>query len=361
MVKKYRENDKIASCFTLERNSMSSIFAFFRLFFLAFVCLSTPLIFAGVVIEKIYYFVDDAVITKIDFDLAMRQAKKFSNNDNLSKKKLSNTVMSNLILDMLIEKKAEEEGIYSTETDIINRIKIIMESNGIATLEDFTNALAVQGVDYTAFTNKIHKTLLIENTAQRVNKYVEPSAEEIKKYYEKEKNRRFVIKEPIHRVSYLEWKLPANSSLSQKAEAQKKLQKITQEIKEKKLTVAEYYQQLSKKEKKKINFSITGWTFLSTLRLSPKNISEISVLPLSTMKNAGGLSRIMPSPKGIAIYQLLEIKRKGYIPYDLAYKMIEKNISSERYKKNIKTLIENLFKTAYIKANVDLFSIDALK
>ena len=59
----------------------------FRIFLVFFFILIVPAwVFSAVVVEQIYYYVNDDIITKIDFDLAYKKAQKSPEASKLSKK-----------------------------------------------------------------------------------------------------------------------------------------------------------------------------------------------------------------------------------------------------------------------------------
>lgn len=329
-----------------------------RLFlFFFFVLLVPTFVFSNVIVEQVYYFVNDDIITKIDFDLAYKRAEKSPEARNLSKKEISNTVVSNLIFDRLVKKEAENLGIFINDGDVATQVQRIMKENRIDEIEDFINVLSSQGLTYEDYTNDLRKNLLVQAYVEQAITYNEISGEEVRKYYEKEKNRLFVIKEPIYRVHYLERISPIEANLSQKLEIQKNLEKVRGLAVEKKIALPQLFNELPDSEKKKMNVVSTGWTFLTNLGLSDEHVAQISQQQPYTTDGTGGISRIMPSPKGVAFYQLLEVKRQGYIPYSLAFKIIEQKLFLERRNNNFQLLVKKLFASAYIKENVSFFDI----
>lgn len=329
-----------------------------RLFLFFFFILFVPtFFFSAIIVEQVYYFVNDDIITKIDFDLAYKKAQKSPDAQKLGERALSNTIMSNLIFDRLVQREAETLGIFITDGDVSSQIQRIMKENRIDKIEDFINILSSQGLTYEDYTNDIRKNLLVQTYVEQAMTYSEISGEEVKKYYEKEKNSLFVIKNPVYRVNYLEWISPVEASLSQKLSIQRNLEKVRGLAIEKKISLPDLFSSLSDGEKKQMNVVTTGWSFLTNLGLSDENIAEIGRQEAFTTNGTGTISRIMPSPKGVAFYQLLEVKRQGYIPYDLAFKIIEQKLFLERRSKNFQLLVKKLFNRAYIKENVAFFNI----
>src|SRR5579872_6099228 len=106
--------------------------------------------YGGVVVEEIIARVNDQIITRADYDRAMKELDEEGRQRGLTMQQLSEQhkdLLRNLIDQQLWLSKGKELGITG-ETELINRLNDIRKQYHLGTMEDLEAAAKEQGVSF---------------------------------------------------------------------------------------------------------------------------------------------------------------------------------------------------------------------
>ena len=285
------------------------------------------------------------------------------NAKQIDEETLSNTVISNLVLEIIVASEAAEKGIFITDADVTNRIQQVMNRNGIQELEQFKSALQLQGFSYEQYSEQIKKSLLMQAYIDQSATFVRPDAEEIKAFYEKEKNKSLRLSSPVFKLEYMQWGLESSISFSEKLAIQKRFTELRETMIEEGLSFAEAKEKMKKKDRDDISIDQTDWVFLQEIGLSEQYSEPIEQLKLSTgtknsLEDPSTVSDVLPTEQGMALFRLIDIRKTGAMPESLANRIVERKIMEDRRRENFNKLVGELLESTYIEKRVDYFSVD---
>ena len=298
------------------------------------------------VIDEIYYFVNDDIITKLNFE---ERKEKLVKNGNLSLEgnDLNVFVMSNIIFNHLMINDLKKKNTLTSQTEVDNEIQKIMNRQKIASLETFKIILARGGIDYNDFFNDIRRKL---NQRVFFSKGLEqsfPSDQEIKNHYEKNKNR-FLIKKPILKLSAIRTVILDGVSFSARRDFQKQLLNIRQKIEKEKIPFSVAINQFNDFRNNVLAREL-GWVEVQDLELGDQEASNLLNL------KPGDVSPIISTSQRLEFFLVMDKISEGHLPYQLAKKKSQTELIAKTRKQAINKKIIALFKKAYLKNNKSLF------
>jgi peptidyl-prolyl cis-trans isomerase SurA len=146
--------------------------------------------FGGTVVEEIIARVNDQIITRSDYDRAMKELDDEGRQRGLTMQQISEQhkdLLRNLIDQQLWLSKGKELGITG-ETDLINRLNDLRKQYNLATMEDLEKAAQEQGVSYEDFKASIRNQIITQDVMrQEVGRHMNVTPGEVQRYFEAHK------------------------------------------------------------------------------------------------------------------------------------------------------------------------------
>jgi len=147
--------------------------------------------YGGDTVEEIIVRVNDQIITRSDYDRAMREMDAEARQHGASMQEISaghRDLLRNLIDQQLWLSKGKELGITG-ETELVNRLNEIRKQNNMETLEDLEKAAKEQGVSFEDFKANIRNGIITQQVMQEeVGKRAQFTPGEAERYFEQHKN-----------------------------------------------------------------------------------------------------------------------------------------------------------------------------
>jgi peptidyl-prolyl cis-trans isomerase SurA len=146
--------------------------------------------YGGNVVEDIIARVNDQVITKSDYDRALKELDEEGRQRGFTMQQLSEQhkdLLRNLIDQQLWLSKGKELGING-DTELVNRLNEIRKQYNLATMEDLEKAAQEQGVSYEDFKANIRNQIVTQEVMrQEVGRHVSFTPGEVQRYFEAHK------------------------------------------------------------------------------------------------------------------------------------------------------------------------------
>ena len=152
---------------------------------------STPAsAYGGVTVEDIIARVNDQIITRSDYDRAMKEMDQEGQQRGDTRQQIAeqhDNLLRNLIDQQLWLSKGKELGITG-ETELIKRLDDIRKQYHLATLEDLEKAAQQQGVSFEDFKQNIRNQIITQNVMrQEVGRRIQFTPGDAERYYEAHK------------------------------------------------------------------------------------------------------------------------------------------------------------------------------
>lgn len=166
---------------------LSRVLPFVVLAAVAFV--SAPLL-AGEIINRILVHVNSRIITQSQFDARLEQNMRENGPppDAAGGEEMKKSVMLELVNEALLEDRARELDLVTTDAEIEDQIKRLKEQNNVTTDEDFSKALAQSGLTIDRLRDQLRRTVTLQRVVGReVNSKVDLSDDALRIIYEREK------------------------------------------------------------------------------------------------------------------------------------------------------------------------------
>lgn len=141
-------------------------------------------------VEEIIARVNDQIITRSDYDRAMKELDDEGRQRGLTMQQISEQhkdLLRNLIDQQLWLSKGKELGITG-ETELINRLNDLRKQYNLATMEDLEKAAQEQGVSYEDFKASIRNQIITQEVMrQEVGRHMNVTPGEVQRYFEAHK------------------------------------------------------------------------------------------------------------------------------------------------------------------------------
>jgi peptidyl-prolyl cis-trans isomerase SurA len=161
--------------------------------------------YGGVVVEDIIARVNDQIITRSDYDRAMKELDDEGRQHGATMQQLSEAhkdLLRNLVDQQLWLSKGKELGING-ETELVNRLNDIRKQYNLATMEDLEKAAQEQGYSYEDFKANIRNQIITQEVMrQEVGRRVSITPGEVQRYFEEHKQD-YVQPESVHLTEIL--------------------------------------------------------------------------------------------------------------------------------------------------------------
>jgi peptidyl-prolyl cis-trans isomerase SurA len=146
--------------------------------------------YGGVVVEEMVARVNDQIITRSDYERAMKELDDEARQHGASMQQISaahKDLLRNLIDQQLWLSKGKELGITG-ETELINRLNEIRKQYNLETIEDLEKAAKEQGVSFEDFKANIRNQIVTQLVMrQEIGKRVQFTPGEAQRYFEQHK------------------------------------------------------------------------------------------------------------------------------------------------------------------------------
>jgi peptidyl-prolyl cis-trans isomerase SurA len=145
---------------------------------------------AGEIVNRILVHVNSRIITQSQFDARVEQTVKESGAapDTLKGEELKKSVMQELVNEALLEDRARELDLVTSDSEIEDQIKKLKEQNNVTTDEDFAKGLAQSGLTIDQLRDQLRRTVTLQRVVGReVNSKVDLSDDALRIIYEREK------------------------------------------------------------------------------------------------------------------------------------------------------------------------------
>jgi peptidyl-prolyl cis-trans isomerase SurA len=146
--------------------------------------------YGGVTVEDIIARVNDQIITRSDYDRAMKELDDEGRQRGLTMQQLSDQhrdLLRNLIDQQLWLSKGKELGING-ETELVNRLNEIRKQYKLASMEDLEKAAQEQGVSYEDFKANIRNQIVTQEVMRNeVGRHVSITPGEVQRYFDAHK------------------------------------------------------------------------------------------------------------------------------------------------------------------------------
>jgi peptidyl-prolyl cis-trans isomerase SurA len=146
--------------------------------------------YGGVTVEEMIARVNDQVITRSDYDRAMKELDDEARQHGASMQEISaahKDLLRNLIDQQLWLSKGKELGITG-ETELVNRLNAIRKQYHLETMEDLEKAAKEQGVSFEDFKANIRNGIITQDVMrQEVGKRIQFTPGEAERYFEQHK------------------------------------------------------------------------------------------------------------------------------------------------------------------------------
>jgi peptidyl-prolyl cis-trans isomerase SurA len=146
--------------------------------------------YGGTTVEEMVARVNDQIITRSDYDRAMKELDDEARQHGASLQEISTAhkdLLRNLIDQQLWLSKGKELGITG-ETELVNRLNAIRKQYNLETMEDLEKAAKEQGVSFEDFKANIRNGIITQEVMrQEVGKRVQFTAGEAQRYFEQHK------------------------------------------------------------------------------------------------------------------------------------------------------------------------------
>ena len=156
--------------------------------------------YGGVTVEEIVARVNDQIITRSDYDRAMKELDSEAREHGASMQDISEAhkdLLRNLIDQQLWLSKGKELGITG-ETELVQRLNEIRKQYNLETIEDLEKAAKEQGVSFEDFKANIRNNIITQLVMRdQVGRKVQFTPGEVQRYYEAHKQE-YAQPESVH-------------------------------------------------------------------------------------------------------------------------------------------------------------------
>jgi peptidyl-prolyl cis-trans isomerase SurA len=146
--------------------------------------------YGGTTVEDIIARVNDQVITRSDYDRAMKELDAEARQHGASMQEISEAhkdLLRNLIDQQLWLSKGKELGING-ETELVNRLNEIRKQYHLESLEDLEKAAKEQGVSFEDFKANIRNGIITQEVMRdQVGRKIQVTPGEMRRYFEQHK------------------------------------------------------------------------------------------------------------------------------------------------------------------------------
>jgi peptidyl-prolyl cis-trans isomerase SurA len=156
--------------------------------------------YGGVTVEEIIARVNDQIITRADYDRAMKELDDEGRQRGMSMQQLSEAhkdLLRNLVDQQLWLSKGKELGVTG-DTELVNRLNEIRKQYNLGTMEELEKAAQEQGVSFEDFKANIRNQIITQQVMRdEVGRRINVTPGEAQRYFEEHKQE-YVQPESVH-------------------------------------------------------------------------------------------------------------------------------------------------------------------
>ena len=158
---------------------------------LALAIVMAPALFAGDVIDRILVRVNSRVITQSAFDQRVQQSIREGGKSVTDKQlvDMKKAVMEELVNESLLEDRARDLDLMTTDAEVEDYIKKLKEQNQVSTDEEFVKALAASGLTVDKLREQLRHSLSVQRVVGReVHSKIDLGEDALRLAYERDKD-----------------------------------------------------------------------------------------------------------------------------------------------------------------------------
>jgi peptidyl-prolyl cis-trans isomerase SurA len=287
------------------------------------------------VVDKVIAIINDDIVTLKDFEAFMKVEKKttkYTSIDEYFRNLQMKERLETFIEGTLIKQQAKKMGIVITEQDVAGYIQNIQKQNLITDAE-LREQLKKDNVTYEQFKEGIKLNMLKTRLLLRVvSMEVNISENSLKSYYDSHQD--YFMEEEFH------------------------IQQIF---------ISGQHKDIRERAEKAYKQLTNGTAFAEVARTfsddpsAPQGgdigfVKRSDLLP--TLREAlnglqpGSFSIVVPTPYGLHILKLIEVKKAGIVPYDEVKKAIAERMMMEQSSKRYQDYIDKVKRSSYIEVKI---------
>ena len=156
--------------------------------------------YGGVTVEEIIARVNDQIITRADYDRAMKELDDEGRQRGMTMQQLSEAhkdLLRNLIDQQLWLSKGKELGVTG-DTELVNRLNEIRKQYNLGSMDDLEKAAQEQGVSFEDFKANIRNQIITQQVMRdEVGRRINVTPGEAQRYFEEHKQE-YVQPESVH-------------------------------------------------------------------------------------------------------------------------------------------------------------------
>jgi peptidyl-prolyl cis-trans isomerase SurA len=286
------------------------------------------------VIDRVIAIINDDIITLKDFEAYIKVEKrtKFTSIDEYFRNQQMKEKLEMYVEGILIKQQAKKLGIAATDQEVNNFIEGIKKQNLITDAE-LREQLRKDNVTYAQFTEGIRLNILRTRLLMRVvSTEINITENSLKSYYDSHQD---VFRDQ-------EFHLQQIFISGQHRDIKERAEKAYKD-----LTAGKPFADVARgisddpsaKQGGDIGF-VKRSDLLPTLRDSLNNLAPGSFTP------------IIPTPYGLHILKLIEVKKVEVLPYEAVKNAINERMVMEESNKRYRTYMDKLKKTSYIEVKI---------
>jgi parvulin-like peptidyl-prolyl isomerase len=294
-------------------------------------------LFGAELVEKILVRVNDRLITNSEFDrrvVAASHAPNASTDQSLIKKE----VLQDMIKEKLLEERAKEMGVSSTDEEIETAVERVKRQYNLATDQEFDAALASSNMTREDLKRQMRQTIILQKVIGRdVTSKLDISEDMLRLEYERQKEKLYRVPEQA-RVSEIVIRFPPTDAAARERAVAK------MEEARAKLAAGTPFAELAK-EYSEGNARDRGGDLGS--------VSKGELLPALDAAVFGEPAQEYPppalQPRSVHLFRVTDRKPAGYRPFADVSEDLKKRIGENLYEKRFGEYVEKLRRDAYVK------------
>jgi len=298
---------------------------------------------AGRLIDRILVRVNSRIITQSQLDMRIDQTTRDAGGmptDPAKLDELRRSTMEELVNEALLEDRARDLDIVTSDADVEDQIKRLKEQNNVTTDDEFEKALAASGLTVERLRDQLKRTFTVQRVVGReVNSKVDLSDDALRLIYEREKET-WRVSERAHIAEIL---ISKGEDAATRASAERRANEASQ-----KLAAGAKFEDVVRDYSEGATKARGGdLGVISKGDLAPEIDRVVFSLP------AGGVSDPIGTRYGWHIVKLIEKFPVSYRPFADVRADLLKREQETQFQKKLAEYLDKLKKEAVIRVSAD--------
>ncbi len=306
----------------------------------ALVAVALPALAERTVLEGILARINDRIITVTDFKerLAQELSQRPSPPTGEDLTKFANGLFQSMVDEQVLLERAQEKRLTVEDKDVDNAIAQLREENHLEDDAAFKEALQSAGLTEEGLRERYRQNLLLQRTVQSEVKPTEITMEEIRKEYEKEKER-FRVPEMVELEQLF---FPVAEDDSDREAVLGRARGLVSRVR-------------------------SGADLTAEATLAGLEVKNLGSIPVSDLRpelgqavadlEIGGLTDPISTAGGYQVIRLVARNAAGYKPFEEVSELLRRRISQQRYHAQTQGLVEQLRKSYLVETHPELLPI----